>query len=113
MTRLEALIDLRDKVKAGEFPRWVVAAKAIGLNQDDRHIKAYQSFHGSLDAALALHEAVLPEWSVEVFNLSGEVVLRKNRPVDTAYGEALRSGLVARAWLIAILESLIAQERDV
>ena len=35
------------------------------------------AYHGSLDAAKALHDALLPGWRVEVFNLDGEVVLRR------------------------------------
>lgn len=63
------------------------------------------AYEGSLDAAKALHDALLPEWRVEVFNIDGEVVLRRNRPIDRAYGAAIKDSNPARAWLIAILKA--------
>lgn len=73
---------------------------------------AVKAFRGSLDAAKALHDALLPGWRVEVFNLDGEVVLRRNRPIDRAYGDALNSGEVARAWLLAVLKAYRSEVQE-
>ena len=58
MTRKQALIDLRDKVKAGEWPGHCVFHDMY----DDFGLIAFRAYSGSLDAAKALHEA----WSVEL-----------------------------------------------
>ena len=73
--------------------------------------EAHKAYNGSLDAAKRLHDALLPGWRIEVFNLDGEVVLRRNRPINRAYGDALNNGEVARAWLIAILRALEEEGR--
>jgi hypothetical protein len=109
MTRREALIELRDKVRAGT---WRDMTPAYIAFKGDGPTDCRYAYNGSLDAAKALHEAVLPGWGVQSFNLSGEVVLRRIKPLGTAYGDAMRSGEVSRAWLLAILEALIAQEGD-
>lgn len=98
---LDALIEA---VEAGSFPVDMCAAdlKFLGI---ECIYEVYDVFSGSLDAAKALHDALLPGWRVEVFNLDGEVVLRRNRPIDRAYGDAMNSGEVARAWLLAILKA--------
>ena len=83
--RKEALTDLRAKIEAGEAEDWITYALAIGLRPDDRHIHAWNAYNGSLDAAKALHEAVLPE------------------PVpEWIYGDA-------RSELVRIIKALIAK----
>jgi hypothetical protein len=102
--RKQALIELRDKVMAGEdpgFEAWVDVFFRSAFN-------AIEAFNGSLDAAKALHEAVLPGW---VYNLAPGFC-HVMPPHDNGDQEAT-SGFndnPARAWLIAILEALIAQE---
>lgn len=57
MTDLKALDALIEKVKAGKPGRWTFDAlgeEASGL--------ALDAFHGSVDAAIALLEALLPGW---------------------------------------------------
>jgi hypothetical protein len=108
--RKEALIKQRDVVKAGKIVQAVDARNLwpeIGI-----WLECCTASQGSLGAAKVFHEAVLPEWRVEVFGLDGEIVLRRNRPIDRAYGDAMAFGCPARAWLLAILEALIAQEPD-
>jgi hypothetical protein len=117
MTRLDALIELRDKVKAGtadDFgsikPRWPIFRGY-----------AESAFHGSLDAAKALHKAVLPGWHYFFYGADYETCLGGNQhqpfcvvakgtggvDLETHRGDA---DTPARAWLLAILEALIAQE---
>ena len=97
----------------------LVVPKAMGdliasvLGDDDELWSDFVEAHdGSLDAAKRLHDALLPGWRVEAFNLDGEVVLRRDRPMDRAYGDALNSGEVARAWLLALLRALEQEGRD-
>lgn len=113
----EALIALKEKVEAGTFPA-DVSARILGLSEVAERgglpvIKEmYRSFSGSLDAAKALHDAVLPGWwwSIEpelddgrVFALVGTASCIKS----PFFGESTNP---ARAWLLAILSALIAQE---
>jgi hypothetical protein len=102
MTRKEALIALRAAVKAGHcsthlalsaIPKWSSVVMA--------------SFDGSLDAARALHEAVLPGWwwqvTVGVHHTTAKV---QGDIMSGQYAEA-DADTPARAWLLAILEALI------
>lgn len=107
--RKQALADLRDRVKAGgdpEFQCWVDAFFRSAFN-------AIEAYNGSLDAAKALHEAVLPGWRYTITNgPSGDVVVvadTLDKPVDT-FGISRNNP--ARAWLLAILDVLIAQEEQ-
>lgn len=120
-TRLQALKDLREKVKQGK--------RGVGLNTSScfstpTDMDAIEAFDGSLDAAEALHEALLPGFAW---------LLRRADEEDDPiyYGKFLAniwngtgnpdsgkrhfpvwSDTPARAWLIAILSALIAMEED-
>ena len=109
MTRKQALTELRDKVKAGDYLRWGHFAKGIGLRPDDRHISAHWAYNGSLDAAKALHEAVLPAHRarLDVGRRNRAWIVTPDNKKTDAYADT-----PARAWLLAILEALIAQEPD-
>ena len=65
------------------------------------------AYHGSLNAAKALHEAVVPNHAWDIWRGIGTDCVRYygcNLPgIDTAYHED-----PARAWLIAILRALAA-----
>lgn len=103
MTRKEALTALLEKVEAGISGRW--GFEALG---DDAEGFALGAFHGSLDDALALHEAVLPEFTWQVQNFGKPYAI-----VDLVNGGCARGGtdnIPARAWLQAILQALIEQE---
>lgn len=78
------------------------------------------SMHGSLDAAKALHEALLPGWK-KVLNLNefsdGSVVCTMFGPIPEDAGKwemaptwAARSDNPARAWILAILRAYEAQQ---
>lgn len=115
MTRRDALIELRDKVKAGD------ASKFSVFNPHDRTWdaispncrEASNAYHGSLDAAKSLHEAVLPEWGWHV---------RQDEKDGSCHAHALYPNYrvspgghttesnPARAWLLAVLSALIALE---
>lgn len=113
MTNLTALDALIDAVDRGEFPVTWDELNMAGVAHNSYGLPcrgyAWSAYNGSLDAAKALHDALLPGWRVEVFNIDGEVVLRRSRPIDRAYGEAMWCGEVARAWMLAILRAYRAQ----
>ena len=61
MTDLDRLIAA---VEAGEFPGDVTARDLGAPNAEFAILTFYEAFSGSLDAALALKEALLPGWRV-------------------------------------------------
>lgn len=118
MTRLEALKELLAKVEAGCVTSANDTAELLDIG-GLRHaysthapntIKAY---NGSLDAAKALHEAVLPDAAVQLTDMrpyrgSGGWLVSINWNSDKHQGA---NADPACAWLIAILKALIAQEQ--
>lgn len=113
------LRELRDRVAGGNAPEYSLFKEAyipscwaaLPLKQRE---KSFAAYNGSLDAARALHEALLPGWEwcvdgvdalVQEPHLPGRITQAK--PV---YGAA--QGNPARAWLLAILDALIAKETD-
>lgn len=129
--RKQALIELRDKVKAGEMgdtgpDRFTAIPKrGVGVYFDQNWRDAGNAYwHGDLNAAKALHEAVLPGCSVQItdtrngFEDIGRWIVKINwehmtwQPTFTAAGPFGYEGKdynPARAWLLAILEALIAE----
>ena len=121
MDKLEALVALRDKVKAGnpsdpEFGRvWPPTG-----DEGWRHNRfAWKAYEGSIDAARALHDAVLGDGYVSdgykwCMWGSGTVsvwhVIKGLHHVGDVSDPQKHASSPARAWLIAILEALIAQE---
>jgi hypothetical protein len=109
-TRKEARIELRDKVKAGEWPGLISFHEANIIGAGRAH-KCRDAYNGSLDAAKALHEAVLPGWfpgMSQNIHFGDWYVWVQTK---TLHHDA-RDQDPARAWLLAILEALIAQEPD-
>jgi hypothetical protein len=107
MDRKTALIELRDKVNAGGALGNISGQLMADAWMDKEYF--FDAYEGSLDAAKALHEAVLPnygaglgmpctkEYCAELFDENDNSIFAFS---DTP----------ARAWLLAILEALIAQE---
>jgi hypothetical protein len=64
MTRLKALKDLKAKVEAGniEHHHWSILG---GTMPEHTWSSIKSSYHGSLDAAKTLHDAVLPDVRVQ------------------------------------------------
>ena len=109
MTRLEALKKLAEKVEAGEWGQ-SAAWKVFGIGVTGRVERA---FNGSLDAAIALHDALLPDAPAQLTDMrpyggSGGwlVSISWNKDKHQAANENL-----ARAWLLAILRALIEKEK--
>ena len=118
MTKIEALNDLLFKVKNDGNPYNEISTISRHLAGDAivrTHIEEQliEASEGSLDAAMELHEAVLPGWPWSVKTLATDSV-----QVWTNYAYGLRTlGHIgttkdnpARAWLIAILKALIEME---
>ena len=107
------------KVKAGETtPLSIDWADTLGFEAYDYGRKAYA---GSLDAAKALHEAMLPGWTVRMTATIGvdksfpyvhifKMRMTEDDPVMSANSSGYEGYDPARAWLIAILRALIEQE---
>lgn len=101
MTRIDALKDLLSKVETGDCSMWLCLNVSIEHGE-----KALDAFNGSLDAAKALHEAVLPGWDYRICRLNGGLTVHAEvGPEVFQFADD-----PARAWLIAILKALIAQE---
>ena len=100
MTRKEALAELIAKVEAGTdlFPSHFPPL----FKGTQWAIRAYE---GSLDAAKALHEAVLPDEFVMVAQVAHDPAWQA-----TIWGESLYAETPARAWLLAILKALHSME---
>lgn len=112
MTRLEALKELAAKVEAG-VDQW--SANQVNVAMGGVHVrKFYEAFHGSLDAAKSLHEAVIPnegwhvEWVAKYPSLAFKPAAMR-ASVGWASQHVAYATTPARAWLLAILRALIAQ----
>lgn len=115
MTRKEALEELIAKVEAGEVCRPNRKAKWQDCDFEKRgygyrvNANIAGAYNGSLGAAKALHEAVFPGWDWRVGSCGpSEVII--NRPYGGAVEYSGDSSCPARAWLLAILRALLAQE---
>lgn len=122
MDKLEALTALRDKVKRGVDTADDHAA-AFPSESAGGHCTWHDSYNastnGSLDAAKALHAAVLPEWMWAGSNAGSDgdkplfmVAKVVNGTADERDTFEAGAENPARAWLLAILEALIEMETD-
>ena len=105
--RKQAMTELLAKVEAGEcnhgsflqdWRKETAYSGGCGVN-------AHKAYNGSLDAAKALHEAVLPGWE---YGYDGAIAWVKRPGLRTSYRHS-GNGYTARAWLIAIIKALIAK----
>lgn len=115
MTRIEALEELAAKVEAGEVKDWrpYYIERVFGTKRNA--VLAVASFDGSLDAAKALHDAVLPGWRYTLRNWGKVEVFTEEWNDENTHPKHFKSacirGNLARAWLLSILRALIAQEK--
>ena len=119
MTRKEALKALLAEVEAGAASDKLGPIMMGHLN-GAKQIYAMRAYNGSLDAAKALHEAVLPLWVVSSFSIWGPDSSIEISGTHTENGEGWwhthgdgreigRSESPACAWLIAIIKALISE----
>lgn len=102
-----AMGDLRGLIEAVEGGTFLMDVRPLnGLE-----VTAYKAFGGSLDAAKALHEALLPgwkwgrQWSSHMWVEPNDMPGRSDR----FYGEEIDASNAARAWLLAVLRALEAE----
>lgn len=107
MTRKEALEALLAKVEAGAatMPEIHAVLQRDGLNSTS-------AYNGSLDAAKALHEAVLPDWGYLDLLRRGQRHTARISVDVFCKTETGVSDSLARAWLIAIIKALISMEPE-
>ena len=107
MTKLETLIALRDKVQAGDSTNDGSMFRVFG----DSWTRCFDAFHGSLDAAKALHEAVSPEYRISLYEEdSGEWRCLIGHKKDVKKYFEVWAETPSRALLLADIEALIAKE---
>ena len=105
--KLNALDRLIEAVEAGEISKGVTGLKAFeqfsrnafGLYQSNA---AWRAHNGSLDAALALHEVLLPGWRWDLDAACNAGVWNSCDLLPAITGEA---NTPARAWLLAVLKA--------
>lgn len=105
---MTALQDLLEKVEAGTALYADFALHFTERTQTSPYWHATTAYEGSLDAAKALHEAVLPGWEW-TFYYDGERGVQ-HRGTGNFY--VSNDTIPSRAWLIAILRALIALEGE-
>lgn len=115
MSRKQALAELIAKVEAGEWPGTNILHKI----DDSYGFNAWRAFEGSLDAAKALHEAVLGDGYVSdgykwcIWG-SGTVsvwdVISGAQSAANVSEPSLHAASPARAWLLSILKALHSME---
>lgn len=109
---MTALQDLLAKVEAG-WPPDIDTPYMPPFREiwpDWRAQSACLANEGSLDAAKALHDAVLPGWDLQICTYEDDLFeVSVSLPLCVKTYDGL-SEIIARAWLIAILRALIAQE---
>jgi hypothetical protein len=106
--RRDALIELLAKVEAGGSI-WPAHLDGTGLS--DRPFG--DAYNGDLNAAKALHEAVLPGYNAGIMNrVSSGGWAALVYPKGPKSSEWVSNIIPARAWLIAILQALIAEAQS-
>ena len=95
--------DLRKLIETVEAGAW--CGDTTDLLGHGGHMNAYRAFAGSLDAAKALHEALLPGCSAVIQTNGTAQTIRPNYERHTG----VTVDAPARAWLIAILKAYEAK----
>lgn len=105
----QALKELLTKIENGTLDEHfclIQHTNGIGLNAS-----WWDAYNDSLDNARKLHDEFLgSDWRFEYFSLSGELMIKRSRPLETIYGYS--DGQPARAWTICILKALITIEEE-
>lgn len=95
----------------GDLDKLIAAVEAGTFLMDmlppPHETTAYDAFSGSLDAAMRLHEALLPGWAWGRFPGTGEMYVTHRDSVDVP--DCYSCAIPARAWLLAILRALKAK----
>ena len=105
--KLNALDRLIEAVEAGVSINWMEFTPVTGM---ENAMHAGNAHHGSLDAALALHEALLPGWIARVTTGSASAGVKYSHCTvedwdDGTEVDANNQPTPARAWLLAVLKA--------
>lgn len=103
-TQTEALDRLIDAVEAGADLALGDFYAVLGDGPEAPYMRSFEAHNGSLDAAKALHEALLPGWIFDVTNDSA-FVMREINGLDNDHQYTGIHDTPARAWLLAILKA--------
>ena len=103
MKRKEALAELIEDVSQDDWP-----TPANCKDAKISHSQTEKAFEGSLDAAKALHEALLPGWDWVIGRTNDGLTVHANVGNEA---EAF-DDCPARAWLLAILRALHSMEPE-
>ena len=111
------LRELRDRVAGGNAPEYSLFKEAyipscwaaLPLKQRE---KSFAAYNGSLDAARALHEALLPGWHWRITRGKYTPCAIVQRDIIAGEHQEAEADYPARAWLLAILDALIAKDTD-
>lgn len=106
----EALSKLIEAVATGQAPTGLDVHRA-DTGHSDHITMVLGAFNGSLDAAKALHEALLPGWAWQVEDEGWATVYRGDATRDQTLIDA-DAETSARAWLLAILRAYAAQQES-
>lgn len=118
MSKLEALQTLAEKVEAGESlsgdVEFWAALNVVFPRRGALASEVAKAYHGSLDAAKALHDAVLPGWSANVWSYPEDDADVSVTKAGSGYAKdaEVKGDNPARAWLLSILKALIAEEGE-
>lgn len=93
--KANALDKLIEAVEAGKMPMDGSSYKLFG----DGWLHVFDAYHGSLDAALALHETLLPGWMWLIDEDGGQV----KETTDDIFSASGKNP--ARVWLLCILRA--------
>jgi hypothetical protein len=115
--RTKALKELLAKVESNNV--WFDAFAKAFINNDPKDTEcinincwAFGAYHGSLNAARALHDTVLPGWTYcDHLRRGMRYTVYVGKSIEYATFDGV-SGDPARAWLIAILKALISEAND-
>ena len=107
-----ALAALIAAIEAGDDISWGIGGSPARKGLPTLWETALNAYCGSLDAALALHDALLPGWAWSIGSDNAAEVWPFGKVVDAirAYTDG---GSPARAWLVAILKAYQAQLAEV
>ena len=119
MTRKEALAKLIAAVEAGAFDGVPVKYNAFaraweaafGSYYEPNFTGPLSAYSGSLDAAKALHKAVLPECAYVISHRASEIYVFVQKGERKKWHEGV-DRCPARAWLLAILRALHTQKQS-
>ena len=105
-----AMTDRIDALRALEKAVEAAAVDGMTPHCDLPAIHVLGAYYGSLDAAKALHEALLPGWDRQITTYDDDTFEASvSKPLEVKTYDGV-SSCMARAWLIAILKAYRANQ---